>query len=73
MNTSKMILTSISILVAVLLIGCAAPMNIYTYEPTKESAEKLQPDEAKETLKTLFSDCWVSGHVLAIHDSRVQI
>ena len=78
MKNIKMALTIIPIFVAMLLVGCAAPMHKYTYEPTKESAEKLQPDEAKETLRRLFADCWYSGKELAINnitifDDRIEI
>lgn len=57
MTRRETIFLSSFIFVAVLLAGCAAPMRQYSYEPTKESAEKWQPDEAKATLKSFFSDC----------------
>jgi tetratricopeptide (TPR) repeat protein len=78
MKSIRTALTIIPSFVAMLLVGCAAPMHKYTYEPTKESAEKLQTDEARETLKRLLSDCWYSGNELAIHnimifDDRMEI
>lgn len=57
MKRQETIFLSLFIFVAALLAGCAAPMRQYNYEPTKESAEKWQPDEAKATLKLFFSDC----------------
>jgi hypothetical protein len=65
------IITPVMLFALLLLTGCAAPMHVYTYVPSQQSAEKIQPTEAKKIITARFSDCWYSGSELEITSIKI--